>query len=197
MAAAATVPNERQQLFGAVGGAVSAADVIQLCTSQVQAGGGGKARAYFADDEMFLAAAEATAEADQLFVVKFGADWCGPCRQIAPVFRQMAMTISPVALFGHVDVDENEATAARFGIKSLPTILFLRAGGSSSSSSSSSISKNNSPGDVVAKIEGGGGAGPKHSTTRSWSSRQGRTRSEWLPTRAPTVPPWRGRKASK
>ena len=94
------------------------------------------------------------ADVDQLFVVKFSADWCGPCRQIAPIFRQMAMQISPVALFAHVDVDENEATAARFGVKSLPTLLFLRSG-------SGSGGNNSSPSDVVGKIEGGGEGWPK------------------------------------
>ena len=116
---------------------------------------------------MFLAAAEATA-GDQLFVVKFGAD-CAVRGRSRPSSGN-GHDDQPVALFGHVDVTRTRPRPL-LRHQEPATILFLRAGGSSSSSSSSSNSS--SPGDVVAKIEAAAGAGPRHSTTRSWSSRRG------------------------
>ncbi len=56
------------------------------------------------------------------------AAWCGPCRLIAPVIEQLAKELSGQALVGKLDVDNNPATASRFGVQSIPTLLILKDG---------------------------------------------------------------------
>ncbi len=68
-------------------------------------------------------------QSDDLVMVDFWADWCGPCRIIAPVVEQLADDYADKGLkVGKLDVDENQQVAARFGIRSIPTILFFRNG---------------------------------------------------------------------
>jgi thioredoxin 1 len=61
-------------------------------------------------------------------MVDFGADWCAPCRIVAPVVEQLAADYDGRVKVGAVDVDANSETAVRFGIRNLPTILFFNAG---------------------------------------------------------------------
>jgi thioredoxin 2 len=61
-------------------------------------------------------------------VVDFWAPWCGPCRQMAPQFEQAAGTLKGRALLVKVNSDDNPRTAARFGIRSIPTLVKLRRG---------------------------------------------------------------------
>ncbi len=56
------------------------------------------------------------------------AAWCGPCRMIAPVIEQLAAELAGKALIGKLDVDQNQRTAARFGVQSIPTLLILKNG---------------------------------------------------------------------
>jgi len=56
------------------------------------------------------------------------AAWCGPCRMIAPVIEQLAAELSGRAVVGKLDVDHNPATASRFGVQSIPTLLILKNG---------------------------------------------------------------------
>ena len=56
------------------------------------------------------------------------AAWCGPCRMIAPVIEQLAAELAGKCIVGKLDVDQNQRTAARFGVQSIPTLLILKNG---------------------------------------------------------------------
>ena len=61
-------------------------------------------------------------------VVDFWADWCMPCRIMAPVMEELAKAYAGKALFGKVDVDENSQIASRYGIMSIPHFLIFKNG---------------------------------------------------------------------
>lgn len=61
-------------------------------------------------------------------VADFWAEWCGPCKRIAPVLEELAKEYSGKAKVVKVDVDSNQELAARFAIKSIPTLLFFKSG---------------------------------------------------------------------
>lgn len=61
-----------------------------------------------------------------LVIVDFGANWCGPCKLIAPHFERLANEYSDTALFLKVDVDECEDVALNQGVSALPTFVFFR-----------------------------------------------------------------------
>jgi thioredoxin 1 len=63
-----------------------------------------------------------------LLMVDFWAEWCGPCRAVAPVLEALARESSGTVTLGKVNVDENPGLAARYGIRSIPTVLFVREG---------------------------------------------------------------------
>ena len=68
------------------------------------------------------------AATDLPVVVDFWAPWCGPCQQMAPQFAQAAATLKGKALLVKVNSDDNPRTAARFGIRSIPTLVKLQRG---------------------------------------------------------------------
>jgi thioredoxin 1 len=71
---------------------------------------------------------EALAAAEGLVMVDFWAEWCGPCRAIAPALEEIAQASDGDVTLMKVNVDENSALAARYEIRSIPTILFVKDG---------------------------------------------------------------------
>jgi thioredoxin 1 len=63
-----------------------------------------------------------------LAVVDFWATWCGPCRMIAPIMEELAVKYDGQVKITKLDVDTNPKSAARFGVRSIPTILFFKDG---------------------------------------------------------------------
>jgi thioredoxin 1 len=61
-------------------------------------------------------------------LVDFWADWCGPCKMIAPAVEELATEYAGKAKIGKVDVDSNQTTAAKFGIRSIPSLLIFKGG---------------------------------------------------------------------
>lgn len=67
-------------------------------------------------------------ENENISVVYFWAVWCGPCRVTAPVFKKLAKTEVGNTTYGKVNVDESPEIATKYGIRSIPTLLFFKDG---------------------------------------------------------------------
>jgi thioredoxin 1 len=63
-----------------------------------------------------------------VMMVDFWAEWCGPCRAVAPVLEELTRESNGAVPLAKVNVDENHGLAARYGIRSIPTILFVKQG---------------------------------------------------------------------
>ena len=67
-------------------------------------------------------------KSDKLTVVDFWAEWCGPCKALGPVVEQLATDNAGKVNVGKLDVDSNPEVSTKYGIRSIPTILFIKGG---------------------------------------------------------------------
>ncbi|MFI3317562.1 MAG: thioredoxin [Rikenellaceae bacterium] len=61
-------------------------------------------------------------------VIDFWAEWCGPCRTIAPIVEELAAEYADKAIIGKCDVEENDEIVGQYGVRNIPTIIFVKDG---------------------------------------------------------------------
>ncbi len=71
---------------------------------------------------------ELVINSDKPVVVDFWAAWCGPCRMLTPIIEKMSGDYDGKALVGKVDVDNNQQVSMKFGVRNIPTVLFIKNG---------------------------------------------------------------------
>src|SRR6188508_407433 len=67
-------------------------------------------------------------KSDKPVMVDFWAEWCGPCRMVGPVVEELGKEYDGKAVVGKLNVDENAQVSMKYGIRSIPTILFFKNG---------------------------------------------------------------------
>lgn len=100
-------------------------------------------------NELIKHVSDASFEADVLkaappVLVDYWAEWCGPCKMVGPIIDQIGEEYKDRVVVGKLDVDNNDDTTSKYGIRNIPTVLFLKNG------------------EVVDKLVG---AGPKNMFT--------------------------------
>ena len=71
---------------------------------------------------------EIVLKSDKPVLVDLWAEWCGPCRMVGPVVEELAKEYEGKAVIGKLNVDHNPNTSMKFGIRSIPTLLFFKGG---------------------------------------------------------------------
>ena len=71
---------------------------------------------------------ETALDSDQVAVVDFWAEWCGPCKMIGPVIEELAADLDGKVVVGKMNVDSNQSIPMKYGVRSIPTILILKNG---------------------------------------------------------------------
>ena len=64
----------------------------------------------------------------KLLVIDFWATWCGPCRKVGPIIEALAEEYEGRAIVGKCDVEQNPDLASLFGVRSIPTVVFVKGG---------------------------------------------------------------------
>ena len=67
-------------------------------------------------------------QSDKPIVLDFWAEWCGPCRMVGPIVDELATEYEGRVTIGKVDVDNNDEITSKYGIRNIPTILFIKNG---------------------------------------------------------------------
>jgi thioredoxin 1 len=65
---------------------------------------------------------------DKLVVIDFWAEWCGPCKMVGPIIEQIAEEYKDKVVVGKIDVDNNDGATSKYGIRNIPTVLFIKNG---------------------------------------------------------------------
>ena len=71
---------------------------------------------------------EALVAGDQPVVIDFWAEWCGPCRTMSPIVDELAAEYEGKVVIGKCDVEENDDITMKYGVRNIPTIVFLKGG---------------------------------------------------------------------
>ena len=71
---------------------------------------------------------EVVLKSEKPVMVDFWAAWCGPCRMIAPMIEELASEYDGKATIGKLDVDNNQESSVKFGVRSIPTLLIFKDG---------------------------------------------------------------------
>lgn len=67
-------------------------------------------------------------KSEKPLVIDFWAEWCGPCRMVGPIVEELAAEYQDKVIIGKVDVDNNDEITSKYGIRNIPTILFIKNG---------------------------------------------------------------------